>query len=229
MVQDQERHGHGQRHGDRRPRARLPLQRGLVRAEGRRGHPEPRQRRSRGDGRPRARGAGLTRAEDRHAVEEDAVANTTVRSYTRAVRHPLVLGRVGGYQLPFQLSVPQLIVGAIGVGAALVVRPLLAQVFGSRVALAMVAVAVFGGVVVAKRVRAEGRNSLQALAGLAEYLTGSGPRVHGRRVKTSTRRHARWPTVVPVADLTLPPRPKELARPRDTPARDSGRPKELTA
>jgi hypothetical protein len=41
--------------------------------------------------------------------------------------------------------------------------------------------------------------------------------VHGRRVKTSTRRHTRWPTVVPVTDLQLPPRPKELARPANAP------------
>lgn len=157
----------------------------------------------------------MTAADIRLAVEEDAIARTTVRSYTRAVRHPLVLGRVGGYQLPFQLSIPQLIVGAIGLIAALAVRPLLAQVLGSRIALALVVGAVFAGVVVAKRVRAEGRNSLQALAGVVEYATGSGPRVHGRRVKTSTRRHSRWPTVVPVVDLTPPPRPKELARPRD--------------
>ena len=159
----------------------------------------------------------MTAAENRLAVEADAVSNTTVRSYTRAVRHPLVLGRVGGYQLPFQLSIPQLIVGAVGLLAALAIRPLLAEVIGSRLALALVALAVFGGVVVAKRVRAEGRNSLQALAGLVEYLTGAGPRVHGRRVKTSTKRHTRWPTVVPVTDIALPPRPKELPRPRDVP------------
>jgi hypothetical protein len=155
----------------------------------------------------------VTGPDARQAADEDAVANTTVRSYTRAVRHPLVLGRVGGYQLPFQLTVPQLIVGALGVLAALAIRPLLADVVGARVSLAVVAVAVFTGVVVAKRVRAEGRNSLQALAGVVEYVTGSGPRVHGRRVKTSTRRHTRWPTVVPVVDVALPPRPKELPRP----------------
>lgn len=159
----------------------------------------------------------MTTADARLAIEQDAIATTTVRSYTRAVRHPLVLGRVGGHQLPFQLSVPQLIVGTVGVLAALAVRPVLAEVLGSRLALALVAIGVFTGVVVAKRVRAEGRNSLQAFLGLVEYLTGSGPRVHGRRVKTSTRRHTRWPTVVPVTDLTLPPRPKELARPADAP------------
>ena len=142
----------------------------------------------------------------------ESVASTTVRSYTRAVRHPLVLGRVGGYQLPFQLSIPQLIVGTVGVVGALAVRPLLTRLVGARLSLLLVAVAVFGGVVVAKRVRAEGRNSLQALAGLLEYGLGSGPRVHGRRVKAASRRHARWPTVVPVADLAPPRRPRELTR-----------------
>ncbi len=140
------------------------------------------------------------------------MSSTTVRSYTRAVRHPLVLGQVGGHQLPFQLSVPQLIVGTVGIIGALAFRPLLASVVGDRLALLIVAIAVLAGVIVVKRVKAEGRNSLQALAGLVEYLIASGPRVHGRRVKGATKRHTRWPTMVPVVEINPPARPKELTR-----------------
>jgi hypothetical protein len=160
----------------------------------------------------------VTAGDPRPQLEEDAVSSTTVRSYTRAVRHPLVLGQVGGHQLPFQLSVPQLIVGTVGIIGALAVRPLLARVVGDRLALLIVAVAVLAGVIVVKRVKAEGRNSLQALTGLIEYLIASGPRVHGRKVSSATRRHTRWPTIVPVVELTPPTRPKELTRGAD-PAR----------
>lgn len=142
-------------------------------------------------------------------TDEREAASLTIRSYTRAVRHPLVLGRVGGYQLPVQLTVPQLIVGALVLVIGLALRPLIAQVVGGRVALVVVAVVVFGALIVAKRVRAQGRNSLQAAAGVVEYVSGSGPRVHGRKVRRAIRTHRPWPTVVPITSReplkALPP------------------------
>lgn len=110
-------------------------------------------------------------------------ADTTVvacRSYTHARRYPWVIGRIGGWQLPTQLTLTQL--GAMA--AALVLLT------GTRAVWAHLPRAANLGVEAAvaalsawavRRARMEGRSPARALLGAASYLVSPrGGRVHGR-------------------------------------------------
>lgn len=91
------------------------------------------------------------------------------RSYTHARRYPWVIGRIGGWQLPTQLTVAQLIVIAGTLAGLVVTRGLWAHL--PRVANLLVEVAVpTVAARAAGRLRVEGRSPLSAFAGLIGYL-----------------------------------------------------------
>jgi TcpE family len=97
---------------------------------------------------------------------EESVA---CRSYTHARRYPWVIGKIGGWNLPTQLSLPQL--AAMGTGLLLVVQTRGLWAHLPRVANLLVEIAVPGACGWATRhLRIEGRAPFRALAGLAAYL-----------------------------------------------------------
>jgi hypothetical protein len=110
-------------------------------------------------------------------MTEDSVA---CRSYTHARRYPWVIGKVGGWQLPTQLSLAQL--AAMGAGLLVVVQTRGAWAHLPRMANLLVEIVVPGSCGWATRhLRPEGRTPFRALAGLATYLaTPRLGRVQGR-------------------------------------------------
>jgi hypothetical protein len=108
-------------------------------------------------------------------------ATLPCRSYTHARRYPWVIGKVGGWQLPTQLTLAQL--GAIGATLFVLVEtrelwahlPRLANLL---VEITLPCVAAWA----ARHLRVEGRSPLSALAGLVGYLaTPRLGQVQGRR------------------------------------------------
>lgn len=91
------------------------------------------------------------------------------RSYTHARRYPWVIGRIGGWHLPTQLTLPQL--GAMGAGLAVTVetRGLWAHLPPMANLLVEAAVPALCGWT-ARHVRPEGRSPIRALAGVVAYL-----------------------------------------------------------
>jgi hypothetical protein len=102
------------------------------------------------------------------------------RSYTHARRYPWVIGKIGGWQLPTQLTLAQL--GAMGAGLLVTVETRGLWAHLPRMANLLVEVAVPGLCGwAARHVRPEGRSPIRALAGLASYLaTPPKGRVQGR-------------------------------------------------
>ena len=97
---------------------------------------------------------------------EDSVA---CRSYTHARRYPWVIGKIGGWNLPTQVSLAQL--AAMGTGLLLVVQTRGLWAHLPRMANLLVEIVVPGMCGWATRhLRIEGRAPFRALAGLASYL-----------------------------------------------------------
>jgi len=96
-------------------------------------------------------------------------------SYTQALRHPIIIGHVAGWRLPWALSASQL--GAIaGVsGLLLVTRPVWAHLGGvGNLAVFTVLVAASGWAV--RQWRIEGRSPFLVAAGLATVILSPGCR-----------------------------------------------------
>lgn len=92
------------------------------------------------------------------------------RSYTRARRHPLVIGKIGGWTLPTPISPTQLLV-LLGTFLALLwTRAVWAHLggVGNLVVQGLVPLLLAWMV---RHLRVEGRPPLRAMAGLAGYLT----------------------------------------------------------
>lgn len=102
------------------------------------------------------------------------------RSYTHARRYPWIIGKVGGWQLPTQLTVAQLAAWGTSMFVLVQTRRLWAHLPRMLNLLVEMALPV-GAAWAARHVRMEGRPPLRALAGLLSYLlmprTG---RVQGR-------------------------------------------------
>lgn len=91
------------------------------------------------------------------------------RSYTRARRHPLVIGKIGGWTLPTPITPTQLLV-LLGTFLALLwTRSVWAHIggLGNLVVQGLVPLLLAWGV---RHLRVEGRAPLRALGGLAAYL-----------------------------------------------------------
>ncbi|MEA2566010.1 MAG: hypothetical protein QOD49_1187 [Actinomycetota bacterium] len=110
------------------------------------------------------------------------------RSYTHARRYPWVIGKIGGWHLPTQLSLVQL--AAMGIGLLVVVETRGLWAHLPRVANLLTEIAVPGACGWATRhLRLEGRTPLRALGGLAAYLaTPPLGRVQGRPLRETPAR-----------------------------------------
>ena len=119
-------------------------------------------------------------------------------SYTHARRHPMVLGSLGGYALPFQLTLTQVAVGIVVVLGmaktwwlwAAPLPPLLAYVL----TIGLPVVAAF----VSRAVRIEGRSPVRAAWGwLCLWTAPPGGRSDGRPVRERPPSNpAAWRAVV---------------------------------
>jgi len=102
------------------------------------------------------------------------------RSYTHARRYPWVIGKIGGWQLPTQLSLAQL--AALGSTLFLLIQTRALWAHLPRMGNLLVELAIPATSAWAVRhLRIEGRSPLRAIAGLASYLaTPHRGRVQGR-------------------------------------------------
>lgn len=107
-------------------------------------------------------------------VSEPQGETVAHRSYTYALRHPVVIGQVAGWRLPWPVSATQL--AAIGGAAAvlLVTRPVWAHLGGiTNLMVFCLVVAAVGWA--ARRWRVEGRSPARFAAGLLAVVA-AGPR-----------------------------------------------------
>ncbi|MFD4482802.1 hypothetical protein ACFWPU_42775 [Streptomyces sp. NPDC058471] len=148
------------------------------------------------------------------------------RCYTKARRHPLVVGTLpgGGRLWGGPYTIPQLVVAAASFALLLLFRPLWAH-FGG-VLNVLIAVGVPLGLAFAvRRVSVDGRNPL-AVAGSVLGVLGSPAegRLGGRPVKTLTRKRpvsgrctlSLRPSTAPAAGPALRQAPQRAARPQRT-------------
>jgi hypothetical protein len=110
-----------------------------------------------------------------------SVEEVSCASYTHARRHPMVLGRIGGWAPPFQLSVTQIAVLLGAFGLLHWTWPLWATHVGANMA-ALLAVGVPSVAAWAvRRVRVEGRSLPRAALGwLALWSAPAGGQIGGR-------------------------------------------------
>ena len=122
-------------------------------------------------------------------------------SYTHALRHPVIIGRIAGWRLPWALSATQLGAVAGTTAVLLVSRPVWAHLGGvGNLVVFVIAVAVVGWAV--RHWRVEGRSPLRAAAGFLAVMVGPASRLgvcNGRPVRhlRPVRRHSVGVTVVP--------------------------------
>jgi hypothetical protein len=96
-------------------------------------------------------------------------------SYTRALRHPVIIGHVAGWRLPWALSASQLGAVAAMSGVLLATRPLWAHLGAiGNLAVFTVAVTAVGWAV--RHWRIEGRSPFLVAAGVAVVLLSPGCR-----------------------------------------------------
>lgn len=107
-------------------------------------------------------------------------------SYTQALRHPVIIGHVAGWRLPWALSASQLGAVAGMSGLLLATRPLWAHL-GSIGNLAVFTVAVAGVGWAVRHWRIEGRSPFLVAAGVAMVLLSPGCRRGVRNGKPLTR------------------------------------------
>lgn len=115
------------------------------------------------------------------------------RSYTHARRYPWVIGRIGGWQLPTQLTPAQLATLGTSLFVLVQTRGLWAHL--PRLANLSVELALPGaGAWAVRHLRMEGRAPLRAFAGLASYLVAPRTGVvqgHAMRRTGNRRSHTR--------------------------------------
>ena len=100
-------------------------------------------------------------------------------SYTQALRHPVIIGHVAGWRLPWALSATQLGAIAAASGMLLVTRPVWAHL-GAVGNLAVFTLVVGGSAWAVRHWRIEGRSPFLVAAGVASVLLSPGCR-HGVR------------------------------------------------
>ncbi|HEU5001269.1 MAG TPA: TcpE family conjugal transfer membrane protein [Actinomycetota bacterium] len=102
------------------------------------------------------------------------------RSYTHARRYPWVIGSIGGWQLPTQLSLSQLAAMGLTLLVLVQTRALwahLPRMGNLLVEVSLPAVAAWG----ARHLQVEGRSPVRALLGALMYLSfPRAGRIHGR-------------------------------------------------
>jgi hypothetical protein len=116
-------------------------------------------------------------------------------SYTQALRHPVIIGHVAGWRLPWALSASQLGAIAAVTGLLLVTRPVWAHL-GSVGNLAVFTVALAGTAWAVRHWRVEGRSPFLFAAGVATVLLSARCRLGVRNgVPAATPRLIRASTV----------------------------------
>ena len=106
-------------------------------------------------------------------MSEPAGEALVFRSYTYALRHPVVIGQVAGWRLPWAMSATQL--GAVAAAGAVMVaaRPIWAHLGGiANLVVFCLVVAAAGWT--ARRWRVEGRSPARFAAGLLTAAVGCG-------------------------------------------------------
>jgi hypothetical protein len=96
-------------------------------------------------------------------------------SYTRALRHPVIIGHVAGWRLPWALSASQLGAVAGMSGLLLVTRPVWAHL-GAVGNLAVFVLAVAGSGWAVRHWRIEGRSPFLVAAGVVTVFLSPGSR-----------------------------------------------------
>ena len=96
-------------------------------------------------------------------------------SYTQALRHPVIIGHVAGWRLPWALSASQLGAVAGMSGLMLVARPVWAHL-GAVGNLGVFVLAVAGSGWAVRHWRIEGRSPFLVAAGVATVLLSPGSR-----------------------------------------------------
>jgi len=97
------------------------------------------------------------------------------RSYTHALRHPIVIGRIAGWRLPWALSATQLGAIAATTGVLLATRPVWAHLGGVG-NLAVFALTVGGSGWAVRHWRIEGRSPMSAVMGILTVALAPGSR-----------------------------------------------------
>ena len=110
-------------------------------------------------------------------------------SYTQALRHPVIIGHVAGWRLPWALSATQLGAIAAASGVLLVTRPMWAHL-GAVGNLAVFTVVVGGSAWAVRHWRVEGRSPFLVAADLAAVLLSPGCRQGVRNGVPVPRMHA---------------------------------------
>ena len=90
-------------------------------------------------------------------------------SYTQALRHPVIIGHVAGWRLPWALSASQLGAVAAASGVLLATRPVWAHL-GAVGNLAVFALVVAGSAWAVRHWRIEGRSPFLVAVGVATVL-----------------------------------------------------------
>jgi hypothetical protein len=133
--------------------------------------------------------------ETRAADEAGAVQRISCATYTHARRHPMVLGQIGGWTPPFQLSPAQIVVLIVSVVVETQTwrfwGPRLPGFVGVAIGLGVPAFAAWG----VRRGRVEGRSLARTAAGYLTLFTrpvksqigGKPYRAERRPLLTSTR------------------------------------------
>jgi hypothetical protein len=97
-------------------------------------------------------------------------------SYTHALRHPVIIGHIAGWRLPWAVSAMQLGAVAATTAVLLVTRPVWAHLGGvGNLIVFSVVVGTVGWAV--RYWRVEGRSPLRAAAGMATVILGAGSRL----------------------------------------------------
>jgi hypothetical protein len=121
-------------------------------------------------------------------VEEEEQGYITCATYTHARRHPMVLGKIGGWKPPFQVTLPQLgvfiLVFLIEIRLWRFWAAWMSPIMAIGVALIIPGLASF----LVRRARVEGRSLVRAVIGWASFLLVS---THRDRVGGRTYRPPR--------------------------------------
>ena len=116
-------------------------------------------------------------------------------SYTQALRHPVIIGHVAGWRLPWALSASQLGAMAAMTGLLLATRPVWAHL-GSVGNLVLFTVALAGAAWAVRHWRVEGRSPFLFAAGVATVLVSPRCRLGIRNgAPATTPRPIKAPTV----------------------------------
>ena len=124
-------------------------------------------------------------------------------SYTHALRHPVIIGHIAGWRLPWAVSATQLGAFAATTAVLLVTRGVWAHLGGVGNLIVFCLVNGFVGWAV-RFWRVEGRNPVRAAAGMATVMLGSVSRVgvygNGRPARQSLPARSPGTPITVVAD-----------------------------